>query len=98
MDNLELLKLLKNSQLNIATVNKNRLLYLKNQHIKKDAQLLKRKQKINNKIIHNSTGVTDNSINYLKHKSIYEAINLIDKNIIDIRKIFIKIKKPFYDQ
>lgn len=85
VDNLELLKLLRNNKLNIAPVNKNRLLYLRNQHMKKDVELLKHQQKINNMIIHNSTNLTDNSINYLKHRGIYGAVRLIDKNIIDIR-------------
>ena len=41
----------------------------------------------NNMIIHNSTNLTDNSINYLKYRGIYGAVRLIDKNIIDTRKI-----------
>ncbi|MDO4536433.1 MAG: hypothetical protein Q4B63_11600 [Clostridium perfringens] len=85
VDNLGLLKLLRNNQLNIAPVNKSRLAYLRNLHVKKEMEISKKQQRINNMIIHNSTELTDNSINYLKHRAIYEALSLIGKNIIDIR-------------
>lgn len=85
-DNLELLQLLRADKVNLAPVkNREDLEELREQHYKNQLEKQKKQEKINNMIFYNNIELTENAKKYLKDRGIYEAIKLLDKDIIEVK-------------